>query len=297
MNITLTFSICAASIVTDGSVSYWTFDQGTVLGKRVKDVWNDNDATIVGNPRKVDGYVRGGLELDGDGDYVSLPNVGNFGSRIGEYTFEAWIKTTQNKRWSTIYRVLEGSCVEDNNGTGILINAGKGDPPNNEIRTAKDWIMIERSRTTDNGCGDSVSERTFPISDGEWHQIVFTTRPANEAELEERRQNFIQAGLAERSIGDCYKSTAYIDGTVIMDRLSCSNKDDLIAYVEPIFLGAVNNKGKASGFFKGVFDEVRVYDRTLSHEEVVQNFESQIGLGVEPLGKLATVWGALKVKP
>ena len=56
----------------------------------------------------------------------------------------------------------------------------------------------------------------------------------------------------------------------------------------------MNNKGKASGFFEGVFDEVRIYDRALTHEEVMHNFESGIGLGVEAVQKLPTVWGALK---
>ena len=292
-----TVNTIAETIVTDDLVGYWSFDRVTIKGRTVKDVWGENDATLVGNPQRVEGYVKSGIKLNGNGDYVSLPNVGNFGSRIGEYTFEAWIKTTQNKKWSAIYRVLEGSCVEGNNGTGILINATSGDPPNNGIQTAQDWIMIERSRIRDNGCDSSVSERTFPISDGEWHQIVFTTRPANEAELEERRQKFIQAGLAQRPIGDCYKNTGYVDGTVIMDLLSCSNEEDLIAYVEPIFLGAVNNKGNAFGFFEGVFDEVRIYDRALTEKEVIRNYESNISLGVEAVEKLTTVWGTLKERP
>ena len=68
-----TVNTIAKTIVTDDLVAYWTFDQGTILGRTVKDVWDENDATLVGNPKRVEGYVKGGLELDGDGDYVSLP--------------------------------------------------------------------------------------------------------------------------------------------------------------------------------------------------------------------------------
>ena len=289
-----TANTIAKTIVTDDLVGYWTFDRDTIKGKTVKDVWGENDATLVGNPQRVKGYVKSGLKLDGNGDYVRLPNVGNFGSRIGEYTFEAWIKTTQNKRWSAIYRVIEKTCADNNNGTGILINATEGFNEKPVLETAPDSVMIERSMIKEKGCSSTAAGKVFPVSDGEWHQIVFTTRPANEAELEERRQNFIQAGLAQRPIGDCYKNTGYIDGTVIMDPLSCSSKDDLIAYVKPIFLGAVNNQGLASGFFEGVFDEVRIYDRALTHEEVIRNYESGISLGVEAVKKLPTVWGALK---
>jgi len=286
----------AKIIVTDNLVAYWTFDRDTIKGRTVKDVWDKNDATLVGNPTIVNGYVKSGLELDGDQDYVILPNVGNFGSRIGPYTFEAWIKTTQKDRWSAIYRVIEQPCREWNNGNGIHINGRFGDPPNRAMMTAPDWIAIEQSRKDERGCHTSSSGRVFPVSDGEWHQIVYTTRSANEAELEERRQNFIQAGLPPRPLGNCYKNTVYIDSTIIMDKLYCPNRENLIAYVEPIFLGAVNNKGLASGFFEGVFDEVRIYNRELTDEEVIHNYESGIGLGVEAVEKLSTVWGALKAR-
>ena len=48
-------------------------------------------------------------------------------------------------------------------------------------------------------------------------------------------------------------------------------------------------------FLIGMMDNVRIYDRILEEEEVVQNFESQSDqLPVEPAGKLSTTWGTLK---
>ena len=44
--------------VTDGLVSYWTFDQQDIDGKRAKDVWGKNNGTIVGNPKRVAGRVK-----------------------------------------------------------------------------------------------------------------------------------------------------------------------------------------------------------------------------------------------
>ena len=74
-------------------------------------------------------------------------------------------------------------------------------------------------------------------------------------------------------------------------------RKDTRPYTLPIFLGAVNDNGKkVLGFFQGVFDEVRIYDRALTHEEVIRNYESGIGLSVEPIEKLSTVWGALKAR-
>ena len=48
--------------------------------------------------------------------------------------------------------------------------------------------------------------------------------------------------------------------------------------------------------FTGMIDEVRFYDRPLTPDEVIQNFESTEPYHLEPKGKLSTVWGALKTK-
>ncbi|MDE0636985.1 MAG: LamG domain-containing protein [Candidatus Poribacteria bacterium] len=284
----LTINASAKTIVTDGLVSYWTFDRKTMYDKTVEDVWGENDATIVGNPTITSGYLIHGLKLDGLGDYVSLPNVGNFGSRIGPYTFEAWLKTSHKRRWSAIFKVNEAPCEIKNIGYGILINAWLGRGFENRIETKEDGILLERSPKRENGCGGSASGRTYPVSDGEWHHIVWTIREATQEERGDFRD------LPDEA--DCLKSFLYLDMEPIMSPNSCSSPNANLPYTGPIFLGAVNNMGKASGFFQGVFDEVRIYDRALTEEEVIHNYESGIGLSVEPIQKLSTVWGALKTK-
>lgn len=281
----ITINTLAKTIVSDGLVSYWTFDQDSIRGNRVEDVWGKNDATTVGNPKVVDGYVKDGLELDGNGEYVSLPNVGNFGSQIGPYTFEVWINTTYTEKWSTIYRVVHNGCVNWNGGNGILINAKFGHGPDAGILTVQDWITIERSRIDDKSCSHSGSGRIVPLSDGDWHQIVYTTRPLTEEDGEDHRE------FAERG---CYRSIGYVDSNVITINLTCHSGENVKEIVEPFFLGAVNSEGKASAFFNGIFDEARIYNRALTHEEVIRNYESGFGLAVEAANKLPTVWGALK---
>ncbi len=54
VGITHTVNVSAKTIVTDGLISYWTFDRNTINGITVKDVWGGNDATIVGIPRSTD---------------------------------------------------------------------------------------------------------------------------------------------------------------------------------------------------------------------------------------------------
>ena len=97
-------------IVTDGLVSYWTFDEKDIDGFTVKDVWGENDAKIVGDPEIVDGQVGEALEFDGANDYVNLTNLGDFGEKIGTSTFEVWTKTSFKNDWTTLFKVLDEGC-------------------------------------------------------------------------------------------------------------------------------------------------------------------------------------------
>ena len=75
---------------------------------------------------------------------------------------------------------------------------------------------------------------------------------------------------------------------------SAKDLDTFIPFVEPVYIGAANNRGKVERHFSGLIDEVRIYDRPLTADEVTQNFESKIGLSVQPPGKLPIVWATLK---
>ena len=46
----------------------------------------------------------------------------------------------------------------------------------------------------------------------------------------------------------------------------------------------------------GMIDEVRLYNRPLPADEVLQNFESTEPYNIAPKGKLPTVWATLKTK-
>ena len=293
---TLTFNASAKTIVTDGLVSYWSLDRSTINDRTVEDVWGGNDATIAGDPKVVRGYISQGLELDGLGDYVSLPNASNFGSQMGPYTFEVWFKTSNKKSWSAIYHVKEPPCHRNTSGNGILLNAAWGGMDRETIVTKEDTIFFHRSKKSgDSGCVGGSGRWDIGVSDGKWHHIVFTSRPPNQEE-KGRLRNIPHGRHIPAGAGDCLTKEFYLDTEPILGSVGCSS-GDIRPYTLPIFLGAENNNGKALGFFQGVFDEVRIYDRALTEEEVIRNYESGIGLSVEPIEKLSTVWGALKTKP
>jgi len=78
--------------VTDGLVSFWTFDKADIEGETVKDVFGENDGTIVGDPEIVDGQIDDALSFDGVDDMVEVPGNDDL-TQIGteSVTAEAWI--------------------------------------------------------------------------------------------------------------------------------------------------------------------------------------------------------------
>ena len=275
-----------ATIVTDGLVSYWTFDLHDVTDGIAKDVWGENDATIMGNPKITDGHLRQGLKFHGTGDYVILDTLSNFQSRIGASSFEFWVKTSYDKR-NTLFKVIEELCGGGDRwvgkGWGLHLNASIQapnfhNPPQNVLQGGGEGkILIEYVRKFVNGCGYSARTSSAPISDDKWHHIVYMHNAYVDEFGRGRQQKIIFIDSIRKSLGHSY-----------------STQNKFIPFTQPVFLGAINDNGKARRFFRGVFDEVRVYDRMLTDEEVIQNFQSGVGLGVEPTQKLPTVWGALK---
>ena len=252
-------------IVTDGLVSYWTFDRQDIAGDTVKDVWGENDGKIVGAPKVVDGQVREALQFDGSDDYVNLTNLGNFGEKVGASTFEAWVKTSFKKEWTTLFKVLDQGC---NMAWAIDVNrsAKAGFP------LAEDIVHYYVRQKSAAGCNAIAVEIEFALSDGKWHHIVFAIE---------------DAGKSEVSIYMDGESQDVIEGAV-------KDLDTFVPFVEPVYIGAANNRGKVERHFPGVIDEVRIYDRPLTADEVTRNFESKIGLSVQAAEKLSIVWAALK---
>ncbi len=254
-------------IVTDGLVSYWTFDKQDIAGGTVKDVWGENDGKIVGDPKVVAGQVGDALEFDGSDDYVNLTNLGDFGEKVGASTFEAWVKTSFKKEWTTLFKVLDQGC---NMAWAIDVNrsAKAGFP------FAADIVHYYVRQKSAAGCNAIAVEIEFALSDGKWHHIVF---------------GIVDPGNSEVSIYMDGEPQEIIEGDV-------KKLDTFIPFVEPVYIGAANNRGNVERHFPGVIDEVRIYDRPLTADEVTRNFKSKIGLSVHAAEKLPLVWGTLKTE-
>ncbi len=263
--VVVSLDVSAGNVVTDGLVSYWTFDDKDIAGNTVNDVWGKNNGTIIGDPKVVAGKVGDALEFDGTDDYVDLTNLGNFGSDVGSSTFEAWVKTDFKQDWTTLFKVLDEGCSM---AWAIDVNrsAKAGFP------LAQDVVHYYVRQKAVAGCIDIAVEIEFALSDGNWHHIVYAIEDAGE-----------------------HKVSIYMDGEpqeIIVGKEA--KLDNFIPFVQPVYIGAANNRGNVERHFPGLIDEVRIYDRPLTADEVVNNFESKVGLSVEPANKLSIMWGTLK---
>ena len=99
-------------------------------------------------------------------------------------------------------------------------------------------------------------------ADGKWHHVV-ATREGDSAKL-------------------------YVDSVLVKEDEAMSGD---------IGGGETNwniaQDGNTDGYLIGAVDEVRIYKKVLTEEEIEQNFISE-GLAVQPTGKLSLTWGRIK---
>lgn len=235
----------AQKIVTDGLVSFWTFDNSDIEGDVVKDIWGSNDGTIVGKVNIVQGKIEEGMEFDGASSYVDCGTDASL-NLPDAITIETWIKPK--------------TAGEGGPNAGPVCKAESGvDPWCWQLRynAPGSFMGFQFNAVPGGSTWISVQERLEP---GEWYHIMGTF--------------------------DGKTVICYLDGVEkqkgAMSAIAGGNGRFFIGQD-----GWVN-------VFNGVVDEVRIYDRGLSVDEVQQNYRSTSQLGVEPISKLASTWAKIK---
>lgn len=268
-----TYHPTTAEVVTDGLVGYWTFDKNDMINRTLKDVWGKNNATIHGKPKTVVGKVGEALRFDGVNDYIDLTTLGDFGEQLGTSTFEAWIKTTNKKDWMTLINNNGHKCPN----WGIHINGDMG-LRGVDMNEGVVYFTTSIGSVDGRSCGGATRGSSYPIFDGEWHHIVYTL------------DYIIRQGAG--GSGDRY---VYLDGVKgSKSTHSFGGNRAFFPFTAPVILGARKTDGTAHSFFEGDIDEVRLYNRPLTEDQVLQNYNSRDPYNVDPKEKLTILWGKLK---
>ena len=263
-------TITSAEVITDGLVSYWTFDKIDIINDIAKDVWGENNATIYGDPNTATGIVGEALKFDGRNDYVDLTTLGDFGEQLGKSTFEAWIRTTNTTDWMTLINTNGHLCPN----WGIQINARR---TKDALVMAERMLSFNHSLTDGKQCFPIALGDYSPIFDGKWHHIVYILDfEINEAGGRGHERVYIDSIRRPRSTTNVREEFGFFPFTA------------------PVILGARKLDNTAVSFFKGYIDEVRIYDRPLTENQIIKNYAARTQFDVHPKQKLTTFWGSLK---
>ena len=231
-----------AQVVTEGLVSYWTFDKTDIDGDTVKDVFGENDGTMKGDPKVVEGKVSQALEFDGD-DYVDFGALESL-NIDPPLTISMYINN-KDETPSFLWQGGEKSGSTKNyiyvrNDGGL--NVGQWPP----------------------GGGDLNSEKGLLETLGAWYYLTVV--------FNEKYLLYVDGVLEGEFPSEVYSGptpTAWLLGT----RLFPAN---------PVY------------YFKGLVDELGVYNRDLSEDEINQNMDAEGWPVTSPTNKLALTWGNLK---
>ena len=222
--------------VLQGLMAHWRFDE--TAGSTANDSsphWSEVTGTLAGDAAWVTGQADGGLQLDGDGDYVSLPsslyiNDGIFHQR----TLSGWFRVddaTLNTRKQVIYE--QGDATR---GLNIYVFDGR--------------LYVGGWNTQESGWSGTFLS-TNAVTSGQWHHVALTLDGSST----------VQPGAL----------TAYLDGSAFDSGDGSLLWRHGAATLGRVTSDTLFHDGAAIGDgheFAGTLDELRVYNRTLSDAEV-----------------------------
>ncbi|MBD3181390.1 hypothetical protein GF312_03800 [Candidatus Poribacteria bacterium] len=122
----------------------------------------------------------------------------------------------------------------------------------------------------------------------ESNQIQVDKNGAGKITADAEAQTWYHVVYTTDTIGDALK--LYVDGELAADGPGGAGVNELW---DERRVGSEHD----GRFLNGMVDEVRVYDRVLSADEVVNNFAvtTNVMTAVKPSGKAATTWGSIKL--
>ena len=234
--------------VTDGYIdtdldliASWHLDNESSLGedntKILDSSGNGNNGTVVGAVVNINGKYDGAFDFDGTNDYINTTKLP--GLDLNESSYSIWLKWTHTDAWEAVLSSVDAS------DTSIELQVNRrGDSLAN---SAGDLVFLVQDEDDNKWLGGTVGES---FNDGEWHQIVWNvvSGTANDIDL-------------------------YVDGVSVSTSTNeATNPDNFVPLLENVLLGARNLDGSVSRYFNGTIDEVKVYNRSLTADEIKEDY-------------------------
>jgi len=249
------YDIWRARIVIEGAgarspVGYWKFDDGS--GATALDSsGNGNTGTLTSSPQWVNGIAGTSLEFDGIDDVVMVPSSSSLvvAHAHNQLTLETWMKPTVTLDSNTVPMYL----MTKGNEYGFELTY-KGTPPiqDGKIRFCMGFV--------DPSTHYILPEEIFTTTDvwtaGTWYHLVGT--------YDGESMKIYVNGVLENSL--------LAPGTM------WTQEPDFIEY--PLSIAAYTWGMPYIGnlyFFKGILDEIKVYNYARTAEEILSDYNSVSG--------------------
>ena len=243
------------AIVADGLVSYWTLDE--IKDGKVEDIVGDNDGSLQKKQKVVKGKYGNALEFDGIGHFIE---VGTKDLPLGNapVTISAWFfKDKVGPPAEAFFFFCYGVWDTGSPGHGFYLQNGR--------RRLNNTLVFGQG-------ANPATEIKGPGIDklGKWHHVAAIHNGA--------KRNII-----------------YLDGVEV------GAKDVPEPQVQIGPVPGKNGHGAVIGantqrqsIFLGLLDEIGIYNRALTPEEVQKNATAAQIFAVAPGGKLSLTWAKIK---
>jgi hypothetical protein len=228
----------ARADITTGLVGWWKFDEGS--GTTAADSsGNGNTGTLTNGPTWSTGKIGQALSFDSADDYVNAGTLGSFGSqRNNGFALSFWVKRNSAAASWLIGREENYDFL---NALSIEINAGAW---GNSVPGSVSFGLCSNEATLKCLQG-SLNSNLIPLNT--WTHLGVVIIPST---------NTIQF-----YINGVLKTTTYD----IQDTPAVFGN-----FLGGVPIGAISNSSSAFGFYNGLVDEVRIYNRALSAAEVLE---------------------------
>jgi hypothetical protein len=230
----------SAASMTSGEY-LWIDDVSIVVPSRTKDYSGyANDATIHGAQWTPDGVVGGAYVFDGKTDYMRIPDVSSLDGdgAWNELSIEFWIKPLSEARGA---RIIAKKVAADSTGEYMVGFQTSGSPTNTlffGVYNGSSWQ-------------DTWSDANTHLAAGNWYHVVCTYESG--------------PGLKIYVNGTLRNSKA-LTGPIFDDDASVS------VFGSPLFIGQDGSGDQSRRYFNGVLDEVKIYRRALSADQIMQDY-------------------------
>jgi len=207
--------------------------------------------------KTVEGKINEGLEFNGSSSLISVPHDSSL-NLADAITLEAWIKL---RVWDVADRhsIMTKYGSDDKRYIQFIVR------PNSSLQ-----LFLGHTDGTD------FLQATMGGESPEWVGIWLHV-----------------AATWDKSDGGLAK--LYINGQELASYANRTDWEDSLTTNDlPLSIGAMPGLDR---FLDGIIDEVRIYDRRLSDEEIMTNFSAELNVFavIQPSGKLATTWADVKL--